>query len=126
MNKTPNKQITCISCPIGCTLQLFINNDQLTEVKGYQCKRGLSYAENEFYNPKRMLTSTININNGTVGQLPIRTLEPITKEKIQEAMLALKTLSVEAPVKAGEVIASDFVGTGVDLIATRSVSRLEK
>lgn len=115
------RKLTCISCPIGCTLTLTIDGKDLTNISGNQCPRGLNYAKDEFYNPKRMLTSTIKIENGVIQQLPVRTKEPIPKEKIPTAMKILKDLTARAPVNLGEIIDADFAGTKVALIATRSV-----
>ncbi len=120
---TKTKKITCISCPFGCTLELVCQNKELTKISGNKCQRGHIYAKNEFYNPKRMLTSTIKLIDGTIFQLPVRTKEPIPKGKIKEAMLALKTLSTKAPIQTGTVLVPDLVETGVALIATRSVKK---
>ncbi len=117
------KKITCISCPIGCSLELLSEKNELTKISGNKCQRGLIYAKNEFYNPKRMLTSTIKLAEGTIVQLPVRTKEPIPKGKIKEAMRVLKTLTVKAPVPIGTVLVPDLVETGVALIATRSVQK---
>lgn len=120
---TGTKKITCISCPIGCTLELLCKNKELIEISGNKCQRGLIYAQNEFYNPKRMFTSTIKLIDGSILQLPVRTKEPIPKGKIKDAMLVLKTLTAKAPIQTGTVLVPDFAETGVALIATRSVKK---
>ena len=43
------------------------------------------------------------------------------KGKIFEVVRALKGVSVEAPVKIGDVVLADVSGTGVDVIATKEV-----
>ncbi len=120
-----SKKITCITCPIGCQLTITKEEDKLVEISGNKCPRGTVYAKNEFYNPKRALTSTVKIIGGTIEQLPVKTKEPIPKEKVKEAMLILKDLTTQAPVKTGDVILDDLVKTGIPLIATRSVRKKE-
>ena len=41
------RQITCINCPVGCRLQVTIENGQVTKVEGQSCKRGETYAHQE-------------------------------------------------------------------------------
>ena len=38
-----------------------------------------------------------------------------------EAVRAMRSITVEAPVKEGDVIAEDIAGTGIDVIAARSL-----
>ncbi|GAJ16473.1 unnamed protein product, partial [marine sediment metagenome] len=40
--------------------------------EGYTCKRGLEYAEQEYYEPKRILTTTIRVENGFLPLIPVR------------------------------------------------------
>lgn len=116
------KKFTCISCPIGCSLNVEIVDGKIKEITGNKCARGQTYAENEVYDPKRTLTSTVKILGGTIEQLPVRTLDPIPKGKLKEAMLFLKTFTAKAPVRVGDTIVDDFLQTGVPLIATRTVN----
>jgi len=58
-------------------------------------------------------------------RLPVKTSRPFPKEKILALMEFLKSIEVEAPVKAGEVVASNLLGEDIDLLATRSVSSKE-
>lgn len=120
------RTFTCISCPIGCRLTVEIEDGKIKEISGNKCARGVTYAENEIYNPKRTLTSTVRIIGGTLEQLPVRTREPIPKGKMKDAMLYLKDLKVEAPVALGDVVVSDFLETGIALIATRSVDKKDQ
>lgn len=115
------RTFTCISCPIGCRLTVEIEDGKIKSISGNKCQRGITYAENEIYDPKRTLTSTIKIEGGIIDQLPVRTKDPIPKGKMNAAMLYLKDLKVKAPVALGDVIEADFLGTGVALIATRTV-----
>ena len=54
------KNLTCIVCPIGCSLEVEIENNNVVSVKGNTCPRGEKYAISECSNPERMVTTTKN------------------------------------------------------------------
>ncbi len=113
--------LTCINCPLGC--QLTVSKDAQGElhIEGYTCKRGLQYAQAELTHPTRTVTSTVRLANAHIHQLPVKTDAPIPKGQIKECMLSLKPMEVNAPVRAGDVIVHNVCGTGVNIVATRSV-----
>jgi CxxC motif-containing protein len=53
--------------------------------------------------------------------LPVISRRPLPKGKLVEAVRAMRSITVEAPVKEGDVIAEDIAGTGIDVIAARSL-----
>ncbi len=52
------KEMTCISCPIGCAMTAEIQPDGTVTVSGNQCARGLHYATEELVDPRRVVTAT--------------------------------------------------------------------
>ena len=52
----------------------------------------------------------------------VKTREDIPKGKIFDCVKALKGIVVKAPVQIGDVIVPDVAGTGVDIVATKSVT----
>ena len=114
------KEITCISCPMGCPLQVNLESDKVTGVEGAFCKKGVAYAELECTNPTRMVTSTVTLLGSPLRRLPIKTESPIPKGKISEAVRSLKDVEVTAPVKIGDVVVENICGTGIKMIATRN------
>lgn len=116
------KHITCIRCPMGCALTVELTDGVVTKVEGNQCNRGVEYAKTECVNPVRTLTTTVKVAYG--GPLPVRSREPMPKDRILEAMAVLKNVMIVAPVRAGDVIVADICGTGVDIIA--SISSIEE
>lgn len=116
-------KIICIGCPKGCSISVMHDGVNILSVDGYNCKNGLEYAKNEFISPKRTLTSTVKIKNGELPLIPVKTRNAISKDKIFECMKEICKIEVEAPVELGTVLISDIDGTGVDLIATRSVHK---
>lgn len=112
--------ITCISCPVGCRMTVVIENGQFVSVSGNTCKRGETYARQECIAPQRMVTAVIPVQ-GAAMPLSVKTRTPIPKAQINSCMQALSGLSITAPVHAGDVVLADVCGTGVDVIATKTV-----
>lgn len=116
------KEIICIVCPLGCTLEIEpAKGKDGYQVRGQQCRRGRDYAVDEFTNPTRMVTSTVALRSAPLARLPVKTAQPLPKALIFECMDLIAAVEAAAPVKAGDVLISDLLGTGVDLVATRSV-----
>ena len=112
--------LTCIGCPMGCTLTATVENGAVTSVTGNTCPRGDSYARKECVAPERTVTGTVRLTGGTLPVLSVRTAGGVPKDKVMEVAEILSHLSVHAPVKQGDVLDGDIAGTGVALIATRS------
>lgn len=115
------KELTCIVCPMGCTLRVTMDGDRFVSVTGNTCPRGAKYAETEMTAPRRVLTSTVWVSGGHLPLCPVRTKGDIPKEMLFDAMRVLDSLCVQAPVSIGQVLVEDLCGTGVPLIATRDI-----
>lgn len=116
------KEMTCVSCPIGCTLCVELDEEgKVLSVTGNTCKRGEKYAKDECTNPVRMLTSTMKVNGGSLPVVPVKTSSPIPKGKMFECMKAINNEIVDAPIKMGDVLISNVCDTGVDIVATNEV-----
>ena len=119
-------KVKCIRCPKGCDIEVKIHEDGTLEVEGNECPLGKEYAEQEAKMPKRVIFTTVRIKGARYPRLPIRTKEPIPKEKVFEAVLEAKEVEVEAPIEIGEVIIDNVAGTGVPFIAERSMEKVIK
>jgi CxxC motif-containing protein len=108
---------------LSCSLELTEENGEVLEVTGNECKVGVRYAEEEFKDPRRVVTTTILVRDGTLPVLPVRTTEAIPKRLVIDAVRALAEVVVEAPVTEGQVIYPDIVNTGVDVIASRDLMK---
>lgn len=111
------KQLVCIVCPKGCRLTVE-EGDEL-RVTGNACPRGEAYAKQELLDPVRVLTATVALDGGVHPRLPVKTREPIPRDRVREAAALLRQVRAAAPVKAGQVIVSNILGTGVDVVAAR-------
>lgn len=117
------KNLVCITCPIGCRLTVTHINDVL-EVEGNQCKRGIEYAKEELINPKRMIPTTVVIEKSHLRRLPVRTDKPVPKGDIFRCMDEINKIKVQAPIKMGDIIIKNILGLNVNIIATRSMDRI--
>jgi CxxC motif-containing protein len=115
--------LTCIECPKGCRLTVETEGAYVLSVAGNQCIKGEKYALQEVENPLRVLTTSVLTRGLDLKMLPVKTSGPIPKAKVLEVMPGVLKLRVERPIKAGDVIAADFAGLGVDLVATRSAKK---
>lgn len=113
------RNLICIVCPKGCHLEI----DEKLNVKGNGCIRGKNYAISELTNPVRTITTTINVTNGKITSLPVRTSMPIPKNMIFPVMKYLNKIKVSAPVKIGDIIVKDILGTKSNIVATRNIEK---
>jgi len=120
-------------------------NSNLT-VTGNRCPRGAIYAQEEIRAPKRVVTATCMIAfpsdsyaddaiDGVADKvcpsrsltaprrLPVKTSVPCPKEKIDELLKDIYSLKVNLPVKAGKKLIVDWKGSGIDVIAVRTLAK---
>ena len=103
------KEMICIQCPRGCHLKI---DTETLEVTGNFCPRGAKYAVSELTHPERTLTTTVKVLGGHIARASCRSDKPLPKEKIFEAMEIIDALSFKAPVKLGDVLVENILGTG--------------
>ncbi len=118
-------ELICIACPVGCQIRAETQQDKIISIAGNHCKRGESYAQEEIFRPARVVTSTVRVQGAVLPVVPVRTAEPISKDKIGAALEELAQMKVPAPIKLHQVIVEDVVGTGVDVIASRPLMSKE-
>lgn len=113
--------LTCIGCPLGCSLVVERENETVVKVSGNSCPNGEKYAVKEVTNPTRVLTGSVRVEGGVERMVSVRTVPDIPKADMLTAAALLKNLRVKAPVKLGEVLLYNLAGTGADVVATSSV-----
>lgn len=112
------RELTCVACPLGCTVTVEYNDSEVISVTGNTCKRGEAYAKTEITNPTRSLTSTVKVNGGILPVVPVKSDKPVPKDKMFECMRVINSACVDAPVKIGQVIIENILDTGADIVAT--------
>ncbi len=131
------RSLTCIVCPIGCSLTVEEDAKGELIVSGNRCPRGAVYAQEEIRAPKRVVTATCRViqskeeaktdnrihRHGIMDprRVPVKSNSPCPKEKIDDLLKDIYTTTVRTPVKAGDVVISNWKGTGIDVTATRSM-----
>jgi CxxC motif-containing protein len=137
-------RLTCILCPIGCELEVRRDGESL-DVRGNECDKGLDFAADEVLRPKRNLATSIPARSeaGAAGTLPARTAAgaagtfstagtaarmisvrltvPVPREMIFPVLAEIAKLRPALPVRRGQVLIANVLGTGADVIATRTV-----
>lgn len=119
------KDMICIVCPLGCKLKVSERDTSQGKyaVEGNKCFRGENYGIMEMTNPTRVLTTTVIISSASTKRLPVRTSGAIPKKLIKQAMELINKVEVKAPIKSGQIIIKNILGTGENIIASRSMYR---
>lgn len=114
------RELTCINCPLGCNLTVEVDDDnKVLKVTGNRCGRGISYAKSEIQDPRRIVCSSVDLENGRYPVVSVKTAEPIPKNKIFDVMEEVNKVHAKAPVHIGDVLVPNVAGTGTDLVVTR-------
>lgn len=113
------KNIICVACPMGCGVTVEIaDNGDILSVTGNTCKRGDAYARTECTNPVRSLATTVKVDGGIHNVVPCKSAGALPKDKIMDCMEIINKAQAKAPVKLGDVLVENILGTGIDIIAT--------
>ena len=118
------RNLICIGCPMGCMMEVQLENGEVLSVTGNTCMKGDIYARKEVTNPTRIVTSSVRVSDSKEGAVTVscKTASDVPKGKIFEVVRDLKDVCVKAPVHIGDVVKADVAGTGVSVIATKDVS----
>jgi CxxC motif-containing protein len=93
------------------------------EIRGYDCKRGKEYAQQEHTDPRRMVTTSVSVTNGLWARLPVKTTVAVPKNCVREVNHVIQALTVNAPIQLGAVLIRNVLNTGADVVATRDMPR---
>lgn len=112
------RDLTCVACPLGCSITVELNGDEIISVTGNTCKRGEAYAKTEITNPTRSLTSSVKVNGGILPVVPVKSDKPVPKTMLFDCMKVINSVTVDAPVKIGQFIIENILDTGANIVAT--------
>ena len=113
------RELTCIGCPMGCSLTVSMDKGEVISVEGNICQKGDVYARKEVVDPTRIVTSTIRIIGGDKARA-----SDIPKARIFAVMKEIDRACVTAPAHIGDVLIENVAGCGVNVIATREVQKV--
>lgn len=111
--------LTCVQCPMGCPLEVTLEDGVVTSVTGNTCPRGRKYGEQEATHPERVVTSLVDVRDD-FRPLSVKTADAVPRELIPSVLEAVRATTVSLPVSTGDVVVADVCGTGVDVVATTS------
>nr|WP_294494021.1 DUF1667 domain-containing protein [uncultured Mediterraneibacter sp.] len=117
-----SKTLTCICCPVGCQITIKLEENKIKSLTGNTCQRGGAYARREITSPERIVTTTVRVTGGDAKMVPVKTKDPIPKDKIFDCIQSLRNVTATAPVHVGDVILQNAAETGVDITATKNVA----
>ena len=100
------KVLTCIECPVGCEVEVTLENGKVIGVTGNSCPRGKRYAETEVVCPKRVVTSTVRSEHGEM--IPVKTDRPVRKDAIFEVMEKINKTVCKTPVAIGDILVKNI------------------
>ncbi|MBZ4646725.1 MAG: hypothetical protein PWR27_1988 [Petroclostridium sp.] len=115
------RNLTCIVCPLGCSLEVTLEDGRVGDVQGYGCKRGIAYGQSECTNPTRMLTTTVKVKGGQFPLVSVKSDKPLPKDLILRCMKVINNVQVNAPVCIGDIVVENILDTDVNIVATRNV-----
>jgi CxxC motif-containing protein len=121
-NTNTGEKLICIVCPKSCEITVF-GGEKDFSCEGNECKRGIEYARNESFRPKRLLTSTVKVSGGFFSRVGVVGTTEVPKDMLKMCLEELYRIGCVAPVHAGEVITENICGTGCDIIAAMSVQK---
>jgi CxxC motif-containing protein len=105
-----------------------MDDGETLSVSNNKCKRGVVYAQEEIRAPKRTVTATCMLegdtsmpNASSVRRVPVKTSSPCLRDKIPSLLQDIYKTKVTLPIKAGDIVISNWNGEGIDIIATRSL-----
>jgi len=113
------RPVQCIGCPIGCAGEVVMEDGVVVETRGYACDTGDAYAAEEVVAPKRMVTTTLVVDNGCIEMLPVVSDKPVPKEAIFDCLRAVRKIVVTAPIEVDAIVVPDVLGFGFNFIAAR-------
>jgi CxxC motif-containing protein len=120
------KEFICIVCPNSCRITAEYDGNAIKYIKGTQCKKGKEFIENEIKNPLRIFTGSVQCENGEYLLVSVKTTKPVPKKYLKRIAQKTHQVRIKAPVEVGQIIISDIMGLGSDLVATRKVKSLSK
>lgn len=116
------REFTCIVCPNGCDITVEIEGHAVCSVTGADCERGIAYVEQELTAPMRTISTSVAVKNGTMPLASVRLDRAIPRDQIFAVMDELRKVELEAPVRIGDCVIKDILGSGSNVIITKSVN----
>ena len=115
------KHFVCVVCPIGCEIDVVHDGSKIISMEGNRCEKSEEFVTQELIEPMRILTTTVRIQESMWPVIPVRTDKPVPKRLFPRIMRQLRRTKLQAPVNMLDVVVSDILRTGANVIATRTM-----
>jgi CxxC motif-containing protein len=114
-------RLTCVLCPVSCELTVDKDAAGEIQVQGNQCDKGVPFAVEEVLHPQRNLATSVPVRGTAARMVSVRLSRTVPREMLFAILAEIAKLRPEAPIGRGQVLIADVLGTGADVIATRTV-----
>jgi CxxC motif-containing protein len=115
------KHFVCVVCPIGCEIDVVHDGSKIISMEGNKCEKSEEFVSQELIEPMRILTTTVRIQGSRWPVIPVRTDKAVPKRLFPRIMRQLRRTKLQAPVNMLDVVISDVLRTGANIIATRTM-----
>ena len=117
------RHFVCVVCPIGCEIDVAHDGGKIISMEGNKCEKSQEFVSQELIEPMRILTTTVRIQGARWSVIPVRSDKVVPKRLFPRIMKKLRRIRLQAPVNILDMVVKDIVGTGANIIATRTMTR---
>jgi CxxC motif-containing protein len=117
------KHFVCVVCPVGCELDVVHDGSKIISMEGNKCEKSEEFVSQELIEPMRILTTTVRIQGSKWPVIPVRTDKAVPKRLFPRVMKRLRRIKLQAPISMLDVVVSDVLRTGANIVATRTMPR---
>jgi len=117
------RHFVCVVCPVGCEIDVVHDGGKIVSMEGNKCEKSDEFVRQELIEPMRILTTTVRIQGSRWPVIPVRTDKAVPKRLFPRMMKQLRRVGLQAPVNSLDVVVEDVLGTGADVIASRTMPR---
>jgi len=117
------KHFVCVVCPIGCEIDVVHDDSKIISMEGNKCEKAEEFVTQELIEPMRILTTTVRIQGSKWPVIAVRTDKAVPKRLFPRIMKQLRRIKLQAPVNMLDIVVSDVLHTGANVVATRTMQR---
>ena len=114
------KKVTCPKCGSDYIINMD-NCEDIVKIKEIECATEGESSEKNC--SEGVLTTLVRIKGADCKVVPVKSSKPISKKMWVECSRALSRIYVGAPIKTGDIVCSNILNTGVDIICARTVKK---
>lgn len=114
------KKFTCPNCGSDYIINMD-NYEDVVKIKEIECATESESNESKY--SEGILTTLVRIKGADCRVVPVKSSGPISKKMWVECSKALSRIYVGAPIRIGDIVCSNILNTGVDIICARNVKK---